>query len=101
MWKIAKIYGISEKYINIFKNLYLNSSCCIRTNSGHTDYFNIMTGVRQGCFISPLFLLTIDFVMCQATSDPQHGIPWNTGRLTDLDLADDLALSKMLNLYNQ
>ena len=29
VWKIAKIYGIPEKYINIFKNLYLNSSCCI------------------------------------------------------------------------
>ena len=61
VWKIAKIYGIPEKYINIFKNLYLNSRCCIRTNSGHTDYFNIMTGVRQGWIISPLlFLLTID-----------------------------------------
>ena len=79
VWKIAKIYGIPEKYINILKNLYLSFSCCIRTNSGHTDYFNIMTGVRQGCIISPLlFLLTIDFVMRQATSDPQHGIPWNT-----------------------
>ena len=29
--------------------------------------------------------------MRQATSDPQHGIPWNTGRLTNLDFADDLA----------
>ena len=93
MWKIAKIYGIPEKYINIFKNLYLNSSCCIRTNSVHTDYFNIMTGVHQGCIISPLlFPLTIDFVMRQATSDPQHGIPWNTRSLTDLDFTDDLAL---------
>ena len=39
-----------------------------------------------------LLLLTIDFAMCQATSDPQHDIPWNTRRLTDLDFADDLAL---------
>ena len=30
--------------------------------------------------------------MCQALSDPQHGIPWNTRHLTDLDFADDLAL---------
>ena len=30
--------------------------------------------------------------MYQATSDTQHGIPWNTRRLTDLDFADDLAL---------
>ena len=90
--KIAKIYGIPEKYINIFENLYLNSSCCIRTNSGHTDYFNIMTGVQQGCIILLLFLLTIDFVMHQATSDPQLGIPWDTRCLTDVDFADDLAL---------
>ena len=91
--KIAKLYGIPEKYINIFKNMYLNSSCCIRTNSGYTDYFNIMTGVRKCCIISPmLFRLTIDFVMRQATSDPQHGIPWNTRCLADFDFADDLAL---------
>ena len=30
--------------------------------------------------------------MCQATSDPQHGIPWNSRRRTDLDVADGLAL---------
>ena len=30
--------------------------------------------------------------MRQATSDPQHAIPSNTRRLTDLDFADDLAL---------
>ena len=82
-----------QKSTSILKNLYLNSSCCTRTNSGHTDYFNIMTGVRQSSIISPLlFLLTIDFAMHQATSDPQHGIPWNTRHLTELDFADDLAL---------
>ena len=39
-----------------------------------------------------LFLLTIDFVIRQATSDPQHRIPWNTRHLYDLHFADDLAL---------
>ena len=74
LWHTRKVHQYLQK-------LYLNSSCCIRTNSGHTDYFNIITGVCQGCIISPLlFLLTIDFAVRQATSDPQHGIPWNTRR---------------------
>ena len=30
--------------------------------------------------------------MHQATSDPQHGNPWNTRHLTDLDFVDDLTL---------
>ena len=30
--------------------------------------------------------------MRQATSDPQHAIPWNTRHPTDLDFIDDLAL---------
>ena len=52
-----------------------------------------MTGVQQGCIISPmLFLLNIYFVMCQAISDPQHGISWNTRCLTNLDFTDDLVL---------
>ena len=31
LWKILKLYNIPEKYINIFKALYRNSSCCVRT----------------------------------------------------------------------
>ena len=49
LWKILASYGIPEKYINIFKALYKNCSCCIRTANGHTEYFKIMSGVRQRC----------------------------------------------------
>ncbi|PIO70049.1 hypothetical protein TELCIR_08113, partial [Teladorsagia circumcincta] len=47
LWEILKIYGIPSRFINIFKNLYLNSSCCVRTNDGYTRFFDITTGVRQ------------------------------------------------------
>ena len=43
-------------------------------------------------FKTSVILISSVFFMRQATSDPQHGIPWNTRRLTDLDFADDLAL---------
>jgi len=41
LWHIARLYGIPQQYINIFKSLYLNSSCCVKTDSGLTEFFHI------------------------------------------------------------
>jgi hypothetical protein len=94
LWRILQLYGIPQRFIAIFKNLYLNSSCAIKTDTGTTKFFNILTGVRQGCILSPfLFLIVIDFVLAKSTNNPRYGIPWtDQSRLTDLDFADDIAL---------
>jgi hypothetical protein len=58
-----------------------------------TGYFDIITGVRQGCVLSPfLFLLVMDFVMNHAMKSEVAGITWGTSMLRDLDFADDIAL---------
>jgi len=61
MWKILQLYGIPQKYINIFQALYCHTRCCIKINNGVTDMFDILTGVRKGCILSPLpfFLLSL------------------------------------------
>ena len=83
----------SFQYINIFKALYRDSSCCIRTREGNTEMFSILTGVRQGCILSPfLFLIVMDFVMRKTTEGHDCGIVWGQKKLADLDFADDLAL---------
>jgi len=94
MWKIAAIYGIPQKYIKTIQNIYLNSSSCVRTENGNSEYFNIVTGARQGCILSPfLFLLVIYFIMTKTIDDTRHGIQWNNQQhLTDLDFADDIVL---------
>jgi len=52
-----------------------------------------LTGVRQGCILSPfLFLIVIDFVMRKTTEVLNFGIEWEQKKLADLDFADDLAL---------
>jgi len=93
LWKILEVYGISAKYINIFKALYRDSSCSVRTREGNIDMFSILTGVRQGCILSPfLFLIVIDFVTRKTTEGLNFGIEWGHKKLADLDFADDLAL---------
>ncbi|XP_078619529.1 uncharacterized protein LOC144886675 [Branchiostoma floridae x Branchiostoma japonicum] len=99
LWNIARSYGIPGQFVNTFKSLYANSRCCVRTEGGTTDFFDIVTGVRQGCILSPfLFLLTIDFVLKKTTEDGREGVRWNEEeRLADLDFADDLALLSETN----
>src|SRR6185503_3772820 len=67
LWYILRLNGIPQQFITIFKNLYLNCCCCIKTDTGNTAFFAINTGVRQGHILSPfLFLLAVDFTMKKA-----------------------------------
>jgi len=47
LWKILEYYDIPERYIGIFKALYDNSSCCVKTSTGYAEFFEIASGVRQ------------------------------------------------------
>ena len=94
LWKILQCYGIPGKIINILSDMYANNKCCVRHGEQHSEWFSINSGVRQGCVISPiLFLIVIDWVMRNSTTDKPRGITWNAfNRLEDEDFADDIAL---------
>ena len=64
VWQIMKEYGIPEGIIDIVKCLYDNSRCSVRTEGELGEWFQIVTGVRQGPN-----LLVIDWVMKKATCD--------------------------------
>jgi len=51
--------------------------------------FDILTGVRQGCVLSPFLFIVI---FKRTVDGRDYGITWGTGKLTDLDFADDIAL---------
>ena len=77
-----------------YSKTFLNSTCCIKTEKGFTDYFPIETGVRQGCILSLfLFIMVLDFIMRKSTIGSNLGIKWQMNSyLSDLDFADDIAL---------
>ena len=92
--KIIIIIIIIRSSIGIIQSLYNNSRCAVRSDGVMGNWFQNVTGVRQGCILSPiLFLLVMDWVLKRATNESNCGIPWaNSERLTDLDFADDIVL---------
>ena len=59
-----------------------------------SEPFQINTGVRQGCLLSPfLFTLAVDWIIKVITKGKKCGVQWTPWlQLDDLDFADDLAL---------
>ncbi|VDO70624.1 unnamed protein product, partial [Schistosoma margrebowiei] len=93
LWKLRH-YGVPEKIVNIIRNSYYGLQCKVVHGGQLTDAFQVRTGVRQGCLLSPfLFLLVVDCIMKTSTSEGKHGIQWTAqNQLDNLDFADDLAL---------
>ncbi|VDO78599.1 unnamed protein product [Schistosoma margrebowiei] len=92
--KLLRHYGVPQKIVNIIRNSYDGLNCKIVHGGQLTKSFEVKTGVRQGCLLSPfLFLLVIDWIMKTSTSGGKHGIHCTSRmQLDDLDFADDLAL---------
>ena len=91
LWKILLHYGIPEKIVSLIVAFYEDSECCVKTPDGQTRFFRIMSGVKQGCVLSPLlFVIVIDYILRSTSTD---GIQLNPEtRLSDVDFADDIAV---------
>ncbi|KAI8503757.1 hypothetical protein Bbelb_187280 [Branchiostoma belcheri] len=94
LWKILRHYGIPEKIISLIQSTYKDMSCRVLHAGQLSESFEVTTGVRQGCLLSPfLFLLVIDWIMKTTTTGRRNRIQWTLwSQLEDLDFADDLAL---------
>ena len=94
LWKLLRHYGVPTKLVNLIKNSYDGTGCRVIHGGQFTCRFEVKTGVRQGCLLSPfLFLLAIDWIMKMTTVQRTSGIQWTLWtQLEDLDFADDLAL---------
>lgn len=99
LWKPMAHYGIPPKYINIIKNMYQDMQCRVLHQGCAQETFKMLTGVKQGCLLSPfLSLLCINWIMKQTIHNKKTGIQWSlTEHLEDLKFADDIALLSHTN----
>nr|KAG5711041.1 hypothetical protein BaRGS_013775 [Batillaria attramentaria] len=94
LWQLLRHYGIPPKLSRLIQTSYEGMACQVVHQGKLSRRFDVKTGVRQGCLLSPfLFLLAIDWIMKTTTEGTRNGIQWTLWtQLDDLDFADDLAL---------
>ena len=94
LWLIMEKYGIPEKMVRMVRAFYEDFQCAVEDQGEICEWFDIKTGVKQGCNMSGfLFLIVMDWVMRRTVGQGENGIRWKlTSKLDDLDFADDVAL---------
>ena len=102
LWKILEEIRIPDHLTCFLRNLYAGQQATVRTGHGTTDWFQIGTGVRQGCILSPcLFNLYAEYIMQNARLDEAQAAIKIAGRnINNLRYSDDtmfMAESEELN----
>ena len=94
LWKILKVMGIPDHLTCLLRNLYAGQEATVRTGHGTTDCFQLGTGVRQGCILSPcVFNFYAENIIQNARLDEAQAgikIAWRT--INNLRYADDTTL---------
>jgi len=67
--EILQHYGLTTKIVTVIQKLYEKSSSAVRVNGDTSSWFQVETGVCQGCILSPLlFAIAIDWVLGPRTT---------------------------------
>ena len=106
MLHILLNYGIPQEIVKAIAIMYDNPSSFVQTFDGPTEEFQTAAGILQGDTLAPfLFVIVVDYILRQSIdTHKSKGIdimPNKTNReknkyLTDLDYADDIALTATL-----
>jgi hypothetical protein len=73
LWCLLAARGVAPKLVALAKELYTGNQACTSVGGTTSDWFDMRTGVRQGCPMSPtLFNVFIDFLARQVTQRCQQ-----------------------------
>jgi hypothetical protein len=93
LWnKLETKFCLSGNMLLAIKTLYEDVRCSVSVNQALTDWFNVNSGVKQGCILSPtLFAMFVDDLV-QKINPKQLGGNCQTCSLSTLLYADDIVL---------
>ena len=92
LWKCLRSIGVDQVLVDLIKNMYKQAEFAVVINGQITDWFQLVTGVRQGCLLSPsLFNLFLEFVM-KDLRNLDNGIQMGEMSINNIRYADDTTL---------
>ena len=99
LWGVLERYGVRGAVLQAVKSFYEGSRACVRVRNEVSRWFEVKTGLRQGCVMSPwLFNIYMDEVVNEVNAQvhgegiellDENGREWF---LNQLLFADDTAL---------
>jgi len=70
LWEVCSQYDIPKKLCRLLQALYSKTKAAVRVEGELTDWFDVKTGLRQGCLLSPLlFNVYIDHILRKALNE--------------------------------
>ena len=91
LWECLREYNLSEELLRAIQALlYKRSRSCVRISGCKSESFDVTTGLRQGCILSPLlFIIFMDRISRRCTGP---GVKLGNVEISKLFFADDLVL---------
>ena len=92
LWKCLRSKGVDKVLVELVEYMYNQSKCAIIVNGKISEWFKVMTGVRQGCPLSPsLFNLFLELIM-KDVRNLDSGVQMGHMHLNNIRYADDTTL---------
>lgn len=94
LWNLLKVAGLPNNMIDAIKLLYSHTEAAVKLKpSAVSDWFQIRTGVKQGCVLAPeLFNVAMDYVLHELKKHACCGIQIGDDVLHFLAYADDVVI---------
>lgn len=93
LWTLMSSDGVPPKLLRLMQEYYSSTSATVRLKGQESTDFEVKTGVRQGCILSPpLFNYVVDYTLSSALREHRGVAVGENDYITDLDYADDVAL---------
>ena len=90
MWAVMEEMGIPAKLIRLTKTCYRNTKCSVRQGRKRTNTFEIVSGLKQGCILSPILFNIIMEKVARTILDRQEGAKFVDLIINCLGYADDI-----------